>query len=270
MAKKKATTTSASRRNAPSSRRATSSSKTAATRASSSKKKTAQPIKTKSVTRVTRTKATAAKKTKTVSRPAPQNADRPRTKLERTPKLKDPRKPRRENGAPVSQASESSAVEQAVMVSSHTPSYLDAIPRHPEQPPLEPPLSPQEITEFHEMLVELRHRVRGDVEAMTREALERHPEGSEPRSPTHLAELGSDTFDQELALMRVESEHGILQEIDDALERIREGIYGFCEACLDAGVPRDRAVIPRERLKILPYARNCVACERKREQRRRW
>ena len=41
--------------------------------------------------------------------------------------------------------------------------------------------------------------------------------------------------------------------IDDALERIEDGSYGTCEDC--------GKKINRERLKIMPFAKLCVACQ---------
>ncbi|MGA8297207.1 MAG: TraR/DksA C4-type zinc finger protein [Acidimicrobiales bacterium] len=43
-----------------------------------------------------------------------------------------------------------------------------------------------------------------------------------------------------------------LSDIDEALERVRQGTYGTCERCGDS--------ILSERLKVLPTARLCIAC----------
>lgn len=44
-----------------------------------------------------------------------------------------------------------------------------------------------------------------------------------------------------------------LTAIDEALLRIADGTYGTCEEC--------GKKIHKERLKIMPFARNCVACQ---------
>jgi DnaK suppressor protein len=44
-----------------------------------------------------------------------------------------------------------------------------------------------------------------------------------------------------------------LTAIDEALLRIEDGTYGTCEEC--------GKKIHKERLKIMPFARNCVACQ---------
>lgn len=124
---------------------------------------------------------------------------------------------------------------------------------------------PAELAEFKSLLLVLRARIRGDVAHLTHEALDRGEGGSESKSPTHLAELGTETYDQDFALRRVENEQEVLEEIDAALERVEAGTYGLCQGCLEAGKTGAKAAIPKARLRVIPYARNCVECERKRE-----
>ncbi len=123
-----------------------------------------------------------------------------------------------------------------------------------------------EHDEFRQLLVTLRARIRGDVQHMADEALSQNENGSESKSPTHLAELGSETYEQEFALRRVENEQEVLDEIDAALVRILEGNYGICEGCLQTGKTAAKSLIPKARLRVIPYARNCVECERLKEE----
>jgi DnaK suppressor protein len=48
----------------------------------------------------------------------------------------------------------------------------------------------------------------------------------------------------------------VLSQIDSALQRISDGIYGVCESCGES--------ISAERLAALPYAVRCVACAERR------
>ncbi len=68
--------------------------------------------------------------------------------------------------------------------------------------------------------------------------------------PIHMADIGSDNFEQEFALGLMDSERKMVHEIDDALQRIEDGTYGICEA---TGKP-----IPKARLEAQPWARYCV------------
>ncbi|MFE7385258.1 TraR/DksA C4-type zinc finger protein [Streptomyces zhihengii] len=49
--------------------------------------------------------------------------------------------------------------------------------------------------------------------------------------------------------------HRVLTEIEAAFARLERGAYGLCEGCARP--------VPDERLEILPYARCCVACQRR-------
>ena len=108
---------------------------------------------------------------------------------------------------------------------------------------------------FKERLLALRARLRGDVSQMADAALRknRSDRGGESSSmPIHMADLGSDNFEQEFTLSLMENEEGTLDAIEAALERIEDCTYGECEEC---GVK-----IPKARLNAIPYAPTCVKC----------
>ncbi len=80
--------------------------------------------------------------------------------------------------------------------------------------------------------------------------------------PTHPADLGTDAYEEELDLSFMENKDRILQEINDALERIEQGTFSRCEECGQE--------IPRERLEAVPYARYCLRdAQRLQDQSRR-
>ena len=124
-----------------------------------------------------------------------------------------------------------------------------------------------EMDEFKGILEHLQARLRGDVSDLTNAALgsDRQDGATESKSPTHMAELGSDTFEQDFTLSLVANEQETLAEIAEALQRIKDGIYGQCEGCLAEGKTPAQARIPKDRLRVIPYAKNCVECARKRE-----
>ena len=76
--------------------------------------------------------------------------------------------------------------------------------------------------------------------------------------PIHMADIGTDNYEQEFTLGLIESDRKQLQKIDRALIKIREGTYGICEA---TGVSINLA-----RLNAAPEARYCVDYARKIEQ----
>ena len=125
----------------------------------------------------------------------------------------------------------------------------------------------QEVAEYRELLEEMQSRLRGDVSQLTKEALgiDRHDGGGDSESPTHMAELGSDTFEQDFSLSLAANEQETLTEISAALTRIKDGTFGLCEICVKEGKSPAQSAIPKPRLRAIPYCRTCVECARKRE-----
>jgi DnaK suppressor protein len=123
-------------------------------------------------------------------------------------------------------------------------------------------MKPGEMESFRQMLVGLRSRLRGDLDQMTDEALGREkPDSSGNLSnvPLHMADVGTENYDQEFTLSLIENEQGTLEQIYDALERIEAGTFGLCEEC---GEP-----IAKPRLQAIPYAKHCIECAREMERR---
>ena len=115
-----------------------------------------------------------------------------------------------------------------------------------------------DMTVYKERLLLLRARLRGDVHQMAEAALKKsrsEANGDLSSMPIHMADIGSDNFEQEFTLHLMQSEGDMLGRIEVALERIEEGTYGECEMC---GVR-----IPKARLNALPYATTCVKCAEK-------
>lgn len=126
-------------------------------------------------------------------------------------------------------------------------------------------LKPEDLIQFRDFLLKLRSRIQGDVEQLEEDAFS-GADGGNHGSSNHMAEMGTDAWVIDFSMRIVESDQEVLSEIAAALNRIEEGVFGLCEMCLEAGVPEKKAWIPKSRLKAIPYARNCVDCERKREQ----
>lgn len=112
---------------------------------------------------------------------------------------------------------------------------------------------------YREKLHLIRARLRGDVTAMAEVALRKSGmEGADSSAmPIHMAELGSDNFEQEFTLGLMEAEEGTLGHIDSALERIDVGTYGRCIECDGS--------IPKARLNAIPYTPVCIKCAEQQE-----
>jgi DnaK suppressor protein len=123
-------------------------------------------------------------------------------------------------------------------------------------------LNPKELAQFKSLLVELQARLRGDVKHLSDGALD---DGQESKTPTHMAELGTDAYERDFALSLMENDQETLGEITAALKRIDAGSYGQCEHCLSEGKSPTKSSIPKTRLRAIPHARNCVECQGKME-----
>ncbi|MFV0444308.1 MAG: TraR/DksA family transcriptional regulator [Planctomycetaceae bacterium] len=123
-------------------------------------------------------------------------------------------------------------------------------------------LSNKDLDQFKDLLLDLRARLRGDVKQLSDGALD---DGGESKSPTHMAELGTDAYERDFALSLMENDQETLEEISAALKRIDDGTYGLCEACVAEGKSATKSAIPKQRLKAIPHARNCVDCQGKLE-----
>jgi RNA polymerase-binding protein DksA len=117
-----------------------------------------------------------------------------------------------------------------------------------------------DLNQFRKALLFKRALLSGNVDALQDQALKRSRQessGDLSNMPIHMADIGSDNFEQEFTLGLIENEEEMLREIDEALERIEDGSYGKCESC--------GKTIKKTRLKALPHARNCIECQRKEE-----
>ncbi len=122
-------------------------------------------------------------------------------------------------------------------------------------------LTTADIERFKLILLEKRREILRNVNEIEDEALKKSrldASGDLSSMPIHMADLGTDNYEQEFALGLMDSERKLLQEIDDAMQRIEQGTYGICEG---TGKP-----IAKARLEAKPWARYCVKYARMLEQ----
>lgn len=122
-------------------------------------------------------------------------------------------------------------------------------------------LSAAEVEHFKQLLLEKRREILRNVNEIEDEALKKSrldASGDLSSMPIHMADLGTDNYEQEFVLGLMDSERKLLREIDDALQRIAAGTYGICEG---TGKP-----IPKARLEAQPWAKYCVEYARMLEQ----
>ncbi len=113
-------------------------------------------------------------------------------------------------------------------------------------------MNKREMKKFEKLLVDERQRLSGSIRNI--EEASRHNNARDASNDLlSYAEAGTDSFEMETALNIASSESDRINDIDDALQRIKDGNYGTCEGC--------ESSIPKKRLEVFPSARFCVDCQ---------
>ncbi len=125
------------------------------------------------------------------------------------------------------------------------------------------PLSEKKLKKFEELIQkELRESV-AYVEDINKDQSigARESSGDLSSYAYHQADQGSDTNLMEQTVMMMEQERDKIRLLNDALRKIYEGNYGVCEMCGEN--------IKETRLEIIPYAKYCIDCMAKMEDKKR-
>ena len=140
------------------------------------------------------------------------------------------------------------------------PARTTFTPKPKAPPPVRPKTGPYAkdvkfLDEVRELLLADRAIYQEQATSLRAEAdslaLEREP--GDVQFDEESGEGGTVTVDRERNLALSGQASLAVEEIDDALKRIDDKTYGYCERCFQP--------IPKPRLRALPYARLCVACK---------
>jgi len=118
-------------------------------------------------------------------------------------------------------------------------------------------LSRAELKEFQQILLKKRRDLFRAVDSMENEAL-RSDDGDTSHMPIHMADVGSDAYEQDLMLGMAASERERIKDIDEALSRIKDKTYGIC---MLTGKP-----ISAKRLGAKPWAKYSIDAKRRVER----
>ncbi|MGJ8652183.1 MAG: TraR/DksA family transcriptional regulator [Opitutaceae bacterium] len=122
---------------------------------------------------------------------------------------------------------------------------------------------PKKWKKFYKLLLDLRGHVSEELDLHTADTLKHSAREDSDVSGygNHQADAASDTFDRDFALSLVSNEQDALNEIEEAIQRIKNGSYGVCEVTGKA--------IPKERLEAVPFARFSVEGQAEHEKNKR-
>jgi RNA polymerase-binding protein DksA len=112
--------------------------------------------------------------------------------------------------------------------------------------------NPQELEHFNELLTEERDQTKQKIDEFEQAvgSLEKNPEDTSTKAAHHQGDIASEEDEREKFLIMIEKESKKLDEINDAIGRIKRGTYGICEST--------GKKISKERLEAIPYTRYSI------------
>ncbi len=73
-----------------------------------------------------------------------------------------------------------------------------------------------------------------------------------------IADKAANSYTKEFLFSQSSSERTILQLVNEALDRVEKGTFGYCVACENE--------INQKRLEAVPWTRHCIGCQEMQEQ----
>jgi len=123
-------------------------------------------------------------------------------------------------------------------------------------------MSKKELSEFKKLILKIKDEILDDIKHISDDTLKKSQKdasGDISGYTYHMADVATDTYDREFSLSLASNDRQFVYELEDALKRMDDGIFGICESC--------KCLISKNRLKAVPYARLCVKCQEKQEKR---
>lgn len=250
--------------------------------AAKSPPKAATPKAKAKPAKATQTKLPTVKKAAPKAKPDTKAATKPAPEAKQAPakKASEAKAPKKA-AEPAAPAKKGKASEKAAVVIQEAPPAPKRAKKEAIAPPttfgkmprrriddeievtIEPIKGPVKMTPFlirqKQRLVELRDSYLNLIEGVANETIRQRPEdGAGSAFGMHQADAGSDAYDRDFALSLLGKEQDALYEINEALKRIDQGVYGICEM--------SKEKISHERLEALPFTRYTVVCQERIER----
>jgi len=121
-------------------------------------------------------------------------------------------------------------------------------------------MNKKELERYKELLLKKREDIVMEMKNITKDTLsksQREASGDLSGYSFHMADAATDNYDREFSLNLASDSQKMIYAIDEALARIKDKTYGRCVKC--------NKDISHRRLRAIPYAILCIACQRKEE-----
>lgn len=73
-----------------------------------------------------------------------------------------------------------------------------------------------------------------------------------------IADKAANSYTKEFLFHQSDENRRLLQLVNEALDRMKDGTYGLCVACQEE--------VQQKRLEAIPWARHCIECQEKQDQ----
>jgi DnaK suppressor protein len=145
-----------------------------------------------------------------------------------------------------------SPIIKTKIVALKTPALIITRSQTTPPPVLEKPLSASEISKYRTILQQKRE----DLAQLVARKKEMEFQEVEPEIGDE-ADIATASVEKDILYEMTDVEQQNLDSVEAALRKIEKGVFGKCEVCGQQ--------IPRMRLEVMPWARNCVFCQSKNE-----
>ncbi|RPI06337.1 MAG: conjugal transfer protein TraR [Ignavibacteriae bacterium] len=117
--------------------------------------------------------------------------------------------------------------------------------------------SKSDLERFKKIILDKRKEILEELESLKSTMMDVTTGQYEIENSTYSLhmEQGTDAMEREKTFLFASREGKFLNYLDDALQRIEHGTYGFCSECGN--------LIDKERLEAVPHAHQCVKCKMK-------
>jgi len=87
---------------------------------------------------------------------------------------------------------------------------------------------------------------------------ERDGREADEEATQDVADKAANSYTKEFLFHQSHENRRVLQLVDEALERLKNGTYGLCVSCQEE--------VQVKRLEAVPWARHCIECQEKQDQ----
>ena len=111
----------------------------------------------------------------------------------------------------------------------------------------------KKVEYYKKRLVTTQDELLRTVTKSERDGREADEEGTQD-----IADKAANSYTKEFLFHQSDENRRLLQMVNEALERVKDGTYGLCVSC--------QGEVQVKRLEAVPWARHCIECQEKQDQ----